>query len=396
MNVLVYDGPGASKKSLAYSLSTLKTLLLPHYTIQTITPKALATEPWAANCALLVLPGGRDLPYIDALAKSNDLISNYVHEGGSFLGLCAGAYYACKRIEWEVGTHQEVSGPRALCFFKGVGRGCTYPGFEYETEAGARATSLLALNSQSNLEEPYDGIYYNGGGEFVGAEAIEGVTVLAKYTEGDGAGKAAGVLCRVGKGTAVLWGTHPEYALTLEPAFSAILISRPDLKEHVNELEERRWSLMKDSLRLLGLNVPAATHISQVYPLPQILVSTSEAIPLVAGSVSTVAKDFVDSEPLILKDSADTFHLHRYTWSSDLANRIDDFRKKKPEDEIRHIFVVQGGVIPENAILSFRISRYFSELIVLKKNRNSQSERILGDVLLYGEVVTSTQTLLDK
>ena len=89
MNVLVYDGPGASKKSLAYSLSTLKTLLLPHYTVQTITPKALATEPWAANCALLVLPGGRDLPYIDALAKSNDLISGAAERRRPFRGVYA-------------------------------------------------------------------------------------------------------------------------------------------------------------------------------------------------------------------------------------------------------------------------------------------------------------------
>lgn len=30
--------------------------------------------------------------------------ADYVHAGGSYLGLCAGAYYACDRIEFELGT----------------------------------------------------------------------------------------------------------------------------------------------------------------------------------------------------------------------------------------------------------------------------------------------------
>lgn len=396
MNVLVYDGPGASKKSLAYSLSTLKTLLLPHYTVQTITPKALANEPWAGNCALLVLPGGRDLPYVDALAKSNALIVKYVREGGAFLGLCAGAYYACSRVEWEVGTHQEVSGSRSLCFFNGVGRGCTYPGFKYEGEEGARATSLLVYNSQSNAEERYDGIYYNGGGEFIGAETLEDTTILAKYTEGDGAGKAAGVFCRVEKGRALLWGTHPEYPLTLEPALSAISTTRSDLKERINELEERRWSLMRDSLRLLGLSVPAATHISQVHPLPQVLVSTPEASSAITVLVTSLTKDFVDSEPLILKDTSDTFHFHRKFQIEDLAQHINGFREMKTEDLIRHIFLVQDGAFPPIATTPlFNIRHYLSELSTTKDSSTQYAQK-MGDVLLYGEVVTSTQTLLDK
>lgn len=31
-------------------------------------------------------------------------LSGYVEGGGAYLGLCAGAYYACRRVEFEVGT----------------------------------------------------------------------------------------------------------------------------------------------------------------------------------------------------------------------------------------------------------------------------------------------------
>jgi hypothetical protein len=31
-------------------------------------------------------------------------LAGYVERGGAYLGLCAGAYYACARVEFEPGT----------------------------------------------------------------------------------------------------------------------------------------------------------------------------------------------------------------------------------------------------------------------------------------------------
>jgi biotin--protein ligase len=47
------------------------------------------------------------------------------------LGLCAGAYYACSRVEFEAGDANaalRVEGPRELAFFPGAGRGAVVPG----------------------------------------------------------------------------------------------------------------------------------------------------------------------------------------------------------------------------------------------------------------------------
>jgi glutamine amidotransferase-like uncharacterized protein len=48
--------------------------------------------------------------------------------GGSYLGLCAGAYYGSSRVVFEPGTPLEVIGDRELAFFPGIARGAAYPG----------------------------------------------------------------------------------------------------------------------------------------------------------------------------------------------------------------------------------------------------------------------------
>ncbi|KAI5124198.1 hypothetical protein M0805_005049 [Coniferiporia weirii] len=401
MNVLVYNGPGVSKTSLSYTLSALKTLLLPHYTVQTITPESIASDPWSESCALLVLPGGRDLPYVSSLARSNAQILSFVRGGGAFLGLCAGAYYACRKVEWEVGSAQEVSGDRPLQFFHGIGRGCVYPGFQYGSEDGARAVSLLVSDAlgESGL---MDGLYYNGGGEFVDAQSIPGTEVLAEYTEGDAKGKVAGVSCRVGKGIAVLWAIHPEYPLTLEPAISALTNTRSDLKGCVEQLEERRWRLLRGTLEILGLRLPFSKNTSDMRPLPQLLTSTVGLNPAITVMLESLQKDKSDLGPtIVLKDYADTFHFHRASDTFDAAGRIRALQESDtdPDNTVRHVVVLGGGSVPPaKNTPAFNVAQYYSDLAAAQRERSLPSERRqkMGEVLLYGEVVTSTQTMLDK
>ena len=49
-----------------------------------------------------VMPGGRATPYLEKLKTlGNQTISNYVANGGNFLGICAGAYYASRKVRFE-------------------------------------------------------------------------------------------------------------------------------------------------------------------------------------------------------------------------------------------------------------------------------------------------------
>lgn len=67
-------------------------------------------------------------PQITAAFPMSLHAAEYVEGGGSYLGLCAGAYYGCSSVEFEPGSSMEVSGDRELAFFPGAAIGAAYPG----------------------------------------------------------------------------------------------------------------------------------------------------------------------------------------------------------------------------------------------------------------------------
>jgi glutamine amidotransferase-like uncharacterized protein len=62
------------------------------------------------------------------LPPQHPLRTGFVQAGGSYLGLCAGAYYACAAIEFEPGSALQVTGLRELHFLHGVAKGAAFPG----------------------------------------------------------------------------------------------------------------------------------------------------------------------------------------------------------------------------------------------------------------------------
>jgi len=151
--------------------------------------------------------------------EGNRLIEQYVRRGGAYLGLCAGGYYGSSRCEFEVGNRLlEVVGSRELAFFPGTCRGCAFKGFVYRSEAGAKAAELNVHKEafKSEIVPETFRSYYNGGGVFVdaGKFADKGIEALASFTDPldveGGDGPAAVVYCKVGEGSAILTGPHPE------------------------------------------------------------------------------------------------------------------------------------------------------------------------------------------
>ena len=75
---------------------------------------------WRQAAAAIALGGGYDLGFINALGEPGmSQIQDYVKAGGSYLGVCAGAYFACDYIEFDKGGPLEVCGERWLKFFPG-------------------------------------------------------------------------------------------------------------------------------------------------------------------------------------------------------------------------------------------------------------------------------------
>ncbi|CAD6887938.1 unnamed protein product [Tilletia controversa] len=311
MNVLVYDGPGVSHSALQHTLRSLRRLLAA-YDVQTINARQIALEPWQSYTALFVLPGGRDLPYLSSLAERFQLqsqsqsgtaaeeIARFVHAGGKFLGICAGAYFASSRCVFEPGTPMEVIGDRpAFRFFPAECVGTVYPGFVYESDAGARLIDLeLELGEDPKNRDMFASMdsfkcQYNGGGAFLQADLYKskGVDVLARYSHSDPvltqasssssdqkpkfAGQAAAVLCQVGAGKALLYGVHPEFPLsTMSVYFSESVQhdgtspSKEDasIMSDLERAEVVRLAVFGRHLALLGLKVDAPRSLDSDRP----------------------------------------------------------------------------------------------------------------------------------
>ncbi|KAI9487827.1 MAG: biotin-protein ligase [Benjaminiella poitrasii] len=273
MNVLIYNDLGASPNAVKHTHCTLASLLGQIYNIVQIDRKVLQSETWETDCAMLVMPGGRDLPYCKALnGKPNERIKKYVEAGGRYLGLCAGAYYASESIEFEKGRAlMEIIQSRELEFYPGLCRGTTYPGFIYNSENGALSVTVK-LEQQTLREFSTSYIlkeikmYYNGGGYFVHPECYDNVTVLCRYkdpsplcaSQDESDDLAAAVHCRVGLGHALLIGTHPEYNASpmnissnekIDSIFNDLITSENDRKRFL------RAAFARIGLKVISTNI---------------------------------------------------------------------------------------------------------------------------------------------
>lgn len=234
-------GEGASPDCISMTLAALKDTVsrydLPH-SVSTTTSKELLGGAWQQHCRLLVMPGGRDLPYCGELdGQGNQYIRDYVLGGGSYLGICAGGYYGSAYVEFDKGDPgMEVVGPRELAFFLVTAQGPVFPGFTYEASTGAYAAGTTITESGSEvLGLPVDtfSLFYNGGCDFAPRDTANSnncalsssYEVLAAYTGQSEprppspsphlSSSSAVVGGGVGRGRVILSGLHFEASMAL-------------------------------------------------------------------------------------------------------------------------------------------------------------------------------------
>ena len=149
------------------------------------------------------MPGGADLYYCEKLnGTGNQDIRQYIEDGGNYLGICAGAYYACREIEWGKNTGQEIVGPRELNFIECLAIGPVYEFIQNQNiDHSWKKAVQLEIEAENFL------CYYNGGPVFVNID--EGTNILGTYTELEGH-PAAIIEKKVGKGHVILSSPHIE------------------------------------------------------------------------------------------------------------------------------------------------------------------------------------------
>jgi glutamine amidotransferase-like uncharacterized protein len=203
--IKIYKDKGVERRSLPLLLNELS-----KWSATFIASQEIIHSSWESDTSLLIMPGGRDVPFHLALqGEGNRRIRKYVENGGSFLGICAGAYYGCGQVEFDLGMELEVAGSRELAFFPGIARGPAYgPGtFRYRSEFGARAAHI-----SNDLDEGTLKCYYNGGCYFVEAERYSHVKIISRYLDIE-SHPAAIIEIPVGKGKVILSGVHIEMGI---------------------------------------------------------------------------------------------------------------------------------------------------------------------------------------
>lgn len=392
MNVLVYSGPGTTSESVKHCLESLRLHLSPSYAVVAVSETAILNDPWMHKTAVFVMPGGADLPMCKVLnGEGNKKISQFVKKGGKYIGFCAGGYYASERCEFEVGTNMEITGPRELSFFPGIDRGCAYKGFLYETHKGVRSTPLQTENGLV-----YN--YYNGGGVFVNASKYSNTEVLATYTEpvevthnaSDDELTAAVVLCKVGKGAALLTGSHPEYTPALmKPGSdeSDYIKTFKTLSQPDNE--EKRKIFLRDCLGKLGLKVNQDVNMSVPHLTPIYLSSLKpDVLCQLRQSLHIEGTNHKH------EDANDTFIFH-----TEEENDNDYFIKSSEEITNLHDLESQPKHIKiSNELPSHKITPYFNMATYREEYKKLSNSKIggIGSTFGYCEVITSTNTIMDK
>ncbi|EDV26702.1 uncharacterized protein TRIADDRAFT_55000 [Trichoplax adhaerens] len=220
----------------------------------------IGNENTLLSTKLFVMPGGRDLPYVEKLnGLGNRRIKHFVNQGGCYLGLCAGAYFASSIIEFEKDTALEVCGARELKFYHGLAKGCVYPGFSYKDNSGARVVPIeLHKEVADQVSFNQCSVYYNGGCEFLPLNDDVGeVEILASYSAHDNENSSVNrhappiaiIKCKVGSGIAILSGVHPEYSANL------LSSDKYDDKilQHLHQCEHNRAVLFRKLLSMLLL-----------------------------------------------------------------------------------------------------------------------------------------------
>lgn len=159
------------------------------------------------NCDIFIIPGGASLYYSEKLdGAGNAAIRHFVEQGGTFVGICAGAYYACGQIDWAAGTPHAITRDGELNFYKGCARG-PIPELIEDGDIDKCWDALVTIKKDDGSTER---ALYAAGPIFDEPIPQDTLKVVARYADLDGQPPAI-LSGSVGKGRVILSAVHLEY-----------------------------------------------------------------------------------------------------------------------------------------------------------------------------------------
>jgi biotin--protein ligase len=228
--ILIYNDEGAS----AVCVNALVDFLSEKNNVACVSGNQLQQDDWIKQTKTLIMPGGRSMPFYEKLSSAgNKNIRQFVEQGGTYIGICAGAYYACTETIFAKGLPLELILPGELHFFSGRAIGPVFADedFAYHSEKGARVVAVCWKNGEIFSS------YFNGGCYFEPTD--DGVEILSHYIHNN---LPAVIRCKVGQGQAILSGIHPELAYHDIPNNDDSY--HQTLRKALREIENRRRQLL--------------------------------------------------------------------------------------------------------------------------------------------------------
>ncbi|KAI4520614.1 class II aaRS and biotin synthetase [Schizophyllum commune Loenen D] len=408
MNVLVYGTPDSP------ALTLLRRALLPHYAVQPVSAQALATQPWHVNCALLVVPKPGEL----SGGKAITAIQSYVQNGGSFLGLSTGAGL----------SPTAASGvDPVLQFYLRPGRYLRFDGATREVSSGDAHADVEDLSGTVVRGIPLDPQNTLAG--FAGEADVQ---TLLQYTTPPK--DPAAVQLSVGKGRVAVVAPNLESPST-PPAAPSASFTSPN-----STSSSPRVSLLHHVLANLGLHIPqSSAPAAPPRPQPQFLTANPRREGVVSRITRSLAvaqaeeaggkeaakraldgekdqdstADTLASQLSVWEDSEDTFCFWPLKGAVDAVKAAqggeggqdDGVKQKEEKDKQRShrdiVLCPDGELPPRNLTPNFDLEAYYEALEAARKRAGGGASEAatpwpLGDALIYGEAVSSTQTLLER
>ncbi len=172
-----------------------------NYTVETISAQQI--DNGLAIFRILCIPGGNMYDYAqDISSEGKENIRSFVHNGGGYIGICGGAYFASEKVYWQ-GSRLPMTPLRLL---SGTATGPISEIMTYPNYTMCKVNFMNAEHPITKCGRNFEWVLYYWGPALI-PNRNANVTVLGNYDKGN---QTAMLAFEYGYGKGFLIGTHPE------------------------------------------------------------------------------------------------------------------------------------------------------------------------------------------
>lgn len=155
------------------------------------------------NFKILCIPGGDMYQYAqDISSKGKNHIRNFIRNGGGYLGICGGAYFASEEVIWQ-GQKLPM---KPLGLFSGTAEGPIDEIVNYPDYTMCKVNIMDSIHPVTISEPDSISVLYYWGPMLIPNKDTD-ITILGRYDKGN---QPTMLIFEYGEGRVFLIGTHPE------------------------------------------------------------------------------------------------------------------------------------------------------------------------------------------